>query len=90
MFDHADYAEGRVTLTSGDLLVMYSDGMTEAENPEGHPFDELGLQRVIDTRWGSAKELGWATFEALERHIRERRLPPLPVMPLARENAVGV
>ena len=46
MFDHADYAEGRVTLTSGDLLVMYSDGMTEAENPEGHPFDELGLQRV--------------------------------------------
>lgn len=102
MFDHASYTEGRVTLAAGDLLVMYSDGITEAENPEGHPFDELGLQRVIDTRWGSAKELGWATFEAVERHTRERRLiddltvlvmrrlPPLPVIPVARENAVGV
>jgi len=102
MFESATYVEGRTVLAAGDVLVMYSDGVTEAENPEGHPFDELGLQRVIDARWASAKELGWATFEAVERHSRERRLlddltvlvlrrlPPLPVMPVIRTDAVGV
>jgi sigma-B regulation protein RsbU (phosphoserine phosphatase) len=102
MFESATYVEGRVQLNPGDVLVMYSDGITEAENPEGHPFDEVGLQRVIDSRWGSAKELGWAAFEAVERHARERRLlddltvlvlrrlPPLPITPVAAAQAVGV
>jgi sigma-B regulation protein RsbU (phosphoserine phosphatase) len=102
MFDSATYAEGQLTLKPGDVLVMYSDGITEAENPEGHPFDEAGLKRVLDGSWGSAKELGWATFEAVERHSRERRLlddltvlvarrlPPLPGPAVARTDAVGV
>ena len=93
MFDGSTYTEGHVTLASGDVLVMYSDGVTEAENPEGRPFDEQGLRRVIESGWGSARELGWAAFEAVERHTREhrllddltvlilRRLPPLPVTP---------
>ena len=82
---------------------MYSDGITEAEDACGQPFDEAGLQRVVDASgWGSAKELGWATFAAVERHTQERRLvddltvlvarklPPLPVVPVAEEAAVGV
>ena len=28
------------TLEPGDALVMYSDGVTEAESPDGVPFDE--------------------------------------------------
>jgi serine phosphatase RsbU (regulator of sigma subunit) len=102
MFEGSVYLEGRTVLATGDVLVMYSDGVTEAENPEGHPFDEAGLQRVIDTRWGSAKELGWAAFEAVERHSRERRLlddltvlvvrrlPPLPVLAMAQTEGAGV
>jgi sigma-B regulation protein RsbU (phosphoserine phosphatase) len=102
MFEQAEYEEGRTILGNGDVLVMYSDGVTEAENPEGHPFDERGLQGVIDAGWASAKELGWATFEAVERHARERRLlddltvlvlrrlPPLPTMPLVRTDVIGV
>jgi serine phosphatase RsbU (regulator of sigma subunit) len=83
---------------------MYSDGVTEAENVDGQPFDEAGLQQVIDgRRWGSAKELGWATFAAVDEHSRERkllddvtvlvlrRLPPLPVAPpLQQPAAIGV
>jgi sigma-B regulation protein RsbU (phosphoserine phosphatase) len=102
MFEQARYEEGRAQLAAGEVLVMYSDGITEAENPEGHPFDEAGLQRVVESPWGSAKELGWAAFEAVERHSRERRLlddltvlvlrrlPPLPGMPVAAASAVGV
>jgi serine phosphatase RsbU (regulator of sigma subunit) len=92
MFEHADYESGRTLLGPGDIVVMYSDGVTEAENIEGQPFDEAGLQHVMDGRdWASAKELGWATFAAVEQHSRERRLlddltvlvlrrlPPIPV-----------
>jgi len=28
----------------GDLLVAYSDGITESKNRAGHPFDEDGLE----------------------------------------------
>jgi serine phosphatase RsbU (regulator of sigma subunit) len=92
MFEHADYETGCAVLGPGDVIVMYSDGVTEAENLDGQPFDEAGLQQVVDGRgWGSAKELGWATFAAVEQHSRERkllddltvlvlrRLPPIPV-----------
>lgn len=75
MFDRSKYIVGQTTLDPADVLVMYSDGITEAENSMGQPFDEQGLTRVVDTRsWATAKELGWATFEAVERHTEERRL----------------
>jgi serine phosphatase RsbU (regulator of sigma subunit) len=93
MFEHAQYDEGAVVLQPGDLLVMYSDGVTEAENPASEPFDEAGLQAVVEHgRWASVKELGWAMFEAVDRHAGERRLvddltvlavrrlPPLPTI----------
>jgi serine phosphatase RsbU (regulator of sigma subunit) len=96
MFDRATYATGQVELRAGDVLVMYSDGITEAEDASGRPFDESGLKHVVGGRgWGSAKELGWATFAAVEHHTQERRLlddltvlvvrrlPPLPMLPVA-------
>lgn len=92
MFDHATYVTGSTRLNPGDVLVMYSDGITEAENDAAQPFDEAGLQAIMDGReWGSAKELAWATFAAVEHHtgsrrllddltmLAVRRLPPLPV-----------
>ena len=76
---------------AGDVIVMYSDGVTEAEDGQGQPFDEAGVQRTTDAGdWGSARELGWALFAAVQVHTEERRLlddltvliarrlPPLP------------
>ena len=34
-------------LSPDDLLAIYSDGITEAENPAGVPFDEAGLEAVL-------------------------------------------
>ena len=31
------------------MLVLYSDGITEAENPAGQPFEEAGLQAILDS-----------------------------------------
>jgi serine phosphatase RsbU (regulator of sigma subunit) len=91
MFEDATYTAGTVDLDPGDVLVMYSDGITEAENTFDQPFDESGVQSVVDgEEWASAKELGWALFAAVETHSQERRLlddltvlvarrlPPLP------------
>jgi serine phosphatase RsbU (regulator of sigma subunit) len=103
MFPEATYVSGRTILHPGDLLVMYSDGITEAEDVAGVPFDEAGLQRVMDSSgWASAKELGWAAFAAVERHSDERRLlddltvlvarrlPAVPAIPVAETTAVSV
>jgi serine phosphatase RsbU (regulator of sigma subunit) len=91
MFEFATYESATIQLNVGDVIVMYSDGVTEAEGRDGVPFDESGLQGVIDGPWGSAKELAWATFAAVDQHSEQRRLlddltilavrrlPPLPV-----------
>jgi serine phosphatase RsbU (regulator of sigma subunit) len=94
MFENAGYSAGRVELAPGEVLVMYSDGITEAEDAFERPFDEAGVQSVVDgPGWGSAKELGWAMFAAVETHRQERRLlddltilvarrlPPIPGSP---------
>jgi sigma-B regulation protein RsbU (phosphoserine phosphatase) len=39
------YQEGSTTLAPGDLLVIYSDGVSETQNPQG---EEFGLQRLAD------------------------------------------
>ena len=96
MFENATYMTGATMLEPGDVLVMYSDGITEAEDTFDQPFDEAGVQTVVDGQgWASAKELGWALFEAVETHSSERRLlddltvlalrrlPPLPMQTVA-------
>jgi serine phosphatase RsbU (regulator of sigma subunit) len=42
-----DYKEGRTQLRPGDVLVAYSDGVTETQNPKGEEFGTIRLQEVI-------------------------------------------
>jgi len=42
-----DYAEGRAKLVSGDILVLYSDGVTEARNEEDELFGEERLHKLV-------------------------------------------
>ncbi len=43
----ADYREGRTTLQPGDVLVIYSDGVTEATSPSGEEFGPTRLYEVV-------------------------------------------
>src|SRR6476646_2894527 len=43
----ADYREGRTTLQPGDVLVIYSDGVTEAASPSGEEFGATRLYEVV-------------------------------------------
>ncbi len=40
LFEHSDYSSAETVLNPGDLLVFYSDGITEAEDPSGQPLEE--------------------------------------------------
>lgn len=41
------YRDGHVTLGAGDVLVLYTDGTTEARSPEGAFFGEEGLRSLL-------------------------------------------
>jgi sigma-B regulation protein RsbU (phosphoserine phosphatase) len=47
VFPASEYATGEVALTPGDLLVMYSDGVTEAGQKEGREFGERRLRDLV-------------------------------------------
>jgi serine phosphatase RsbU (regulator of sigma subunit)/pSer/pThr/pTyr-binding forkhead associated (FHA) protein len=42
-----DYREGRTQLRPGDVLVAYSDGVTESQSPSGEEFGTVRLQEVV-------------------------------------------
>jgi serine phosphatase RsbU (regulator of sigma subunit) len=102
MFDRAEYRAGRTELHVGDVMVLYSDGVTEAEDAADQPFEEAGVRAVVDRgAWGSARELAWTMFAAVEQHTQERRLlddltvltvrrlPPLPQATRSLANSPG-
>ena len=43
----ARYEQASVTLGEGDVLTLYSDGITEAENASGEPFGEMRLAELV-------------------------------------------
>jgi len=56
LLDDPDYSEGSVTLSPGDVLVIYSDGVTEAMDPDGKLFTEERLYEVIQQHHLSSAE----------------------------------
>jgi phosphoserine phosphatase RsbU/P len=43
----AEYREGRTQMQKGDVLVIYSDGVTEAQSPTGEEFGATRLYEVV-------------------------------------------
>ena len=46
-FHDMEYKNGTVRLNEGDILLLYTDGTTEARSPEGAFFGETGLRDMI-------------------------------------------
>ena len=56
------YAEDVLTLSPGDWLVLYSDGVTDAEESLGAPFEEHRLEQCL-------REHGATSAEDLVEHV---------------------
>jgi serine phosphatase RsbU (regulator of sigma subunit) len=52
IFKNQSYPQGSVQLRPGDLLLLYTDGVTEAEDPQGNPFGTARLLDWADSRAG--------------------------------------
>ena len=91
MFDHSVFESVDTMLDAGEMLVMYSDGITEAENPNGQPLEEAGLEVVVD-RYATEEpaEIVSQVLRAVEAHAKASRfVDDLTIMLLKRRTAVG-
>ena len=71
MFDQSTYMSAQTRVDPGELLILYSDGITEAENPAGLPLEEPGLQAVVDAYADvGAAELSVQIIKAVERYAQ--------------------
>jgi serine phosphatase RsbU (regulator of sigma subunit) len=48
MFELAPYSGDQITLKPGDIMMLYSDGVTEAQNVAGEEFGEARLVQVME------------------------------------------
>ena len=49
MFPASEFDMGQVILQPSDLLVLYSDGITEAAAASGEEFGEVRLETLVST-----------------------------------------
>lgn len=64
------YGQTEIRLEQGDVVVWLSDGLIEAVNPDGEPFDYGGIQQTLtDIGWGAtATEVRDGLLADVERH----------------------
>jgi len=62
------FEEKTTTLSEGDLILLYTDGLTEAENPEGEFF---GIERVSDIFIQYAQLSPEKIIDALLKHLKQ-------------------
>lgn len=69
LFPDAEYRLQEVRLASGDVVVVYTDGVTEASGVGGDEFGESRLARVVAAhRPGSPAEIAAAILDAVASH----------------------
>ncbi len=58
LFPDCSYEKATLQIDPGDLLVVYSDGVTESVNPSGDEWCEEGLLAAVQTGNGEARSKG--------------------------------
>lgn len=75
MLGEASYKEGATLLQPGDVLLAYSDGLTEAANVEGEEFGTARLEKLLpELRGLPPAEIGERILSHVDRFLGEARL----------------
>jgi CHASE2 domain-containing sensor protein len=72
VFPMAEYEQGVVDLLSGDLVVLFTDGVTEAESRHGLYSDERLQELVLRERGRSAHEIAQLILDDVDRFSHGR------------------
>jgi serine phosphatase RsbU (regulator of sigma subunit) len=71
LFPGRPYASSRFMLSPGDLLCLYTDGVTEANSPDGTEFGFPRLKEFLRKQVGRApSEIEESLFKELEEHAQ--------------------
>ncbi|HVE71988.1 MAG TPA: SpoIIE family protein phosphatase [Thermoanaerobaculia bacterium] len=68
LFSHAKYRNQHMTLGSGDSIVLFTDGVTEAENPAE---EQLGMEPIADLIGGLHNTPATQILSTIETRVRE-------------------
>jgi sigma-B regulation protein RsbU (phosphoserine phosphatase) len=68
LFSNASYEEESLTMAAGDTLVVFSDGVTEAQGRSGNPREEFGDSRLL----AAVQEQPAASASAILDHLLAR------------------
>jgi phosphoserine phosphatase RsbU/P len=68
-----DYTEHDLRLESGDLFLLYSDGVTEAKNEHGEFFGKERLTAVLKRVAGSPEQVGSTIVGAVDNFMGQTR-----------------
>lgn len=69
VLDNIPYDQEQTLLTSGDRLLLYTDGLIEAPDPDGHPFGEEKLQAILaQAGHENLPQLKQAVLTAVRQH----------------------
>jgi serine phosphatase RsbU (regulator of sigma subunit) len=72
--DDQEYQSKRLTLESGDVLCLYTDGFTEARNPEGREYGYPDLEGRIRAAVGiglTAQAAADNLYQAVRDHVQD-------------------
>jgi serine phosphatase RsbU (regulator of sigma subunit) len=70
IFENIELEEEEVEVAPGDLLIFYTDGVTEARSRDGQLFDEERLRAVVKAnREAGAQEMLQAVVDAVEAFV---------------------
>jgi len=64
----SQYKQKQMTLSSGDLILVYTDGVTEAFNAEQEMFEETRLLKAVQEM---AKQTSAKTIEHIKKKLKE-------------------
>jgi serine phosphatase RsbU (regulator of sigma subunit) len=68
LFHDCDFRTGEVPMAAGDTLVLFSDGVTEAENTAGDEFGDDQLRQCLD---GAAQRSAIEIVESVRQSLAE-------------------
>ena len=85
LLDDMQYEEGAVTLQSGDIVIAYSDGVTEPENEFGDFGEERMVELVYRNRHLPLEEISGHLMQALQDWIGGEEQPDDITIVLARQ-----
>ncbi len=68
-FEHVQYVEERIHLVPGDLLILYTDGLSEAPGPDGQEFGTEGVTAIMEQcHASSASEIAELLVQQVTAH----------------------